>query len=366
MDPDFHPSPPTEPYFDTERDLWVLSRFADVSAALRERALYQATPEGEEIQTGADEASHSVVFSQVRAEIAEVSSGGWREKMQAAGETVIREATGKAQVDIMGDVTHPWSIALLLSLSPTPQSSAKDVADIVASLLYEKEWQSGGSDSQTGNPALKRRARWNPVEAEERLDQMQESKEVTVSKAMFMAVSRTLPSFLAKSWLALLRNPDQWCQLQANPQLMPNAVEELLRYAGIVHTLQRKAHREVVVGGVRIPQGAKVALKVMSANFDPVRFSEPYRLDMTRKPSGQFGLGAGLHACVGALLVREAFTVLTPIFFASNPMLESGQHITWMGKKTLHWPLAVFVRFEDNAANTAGTEALTSQPNPAA
>jgi hypothetical protein len=120
-----------------------------------------------------------------------------------------------------------------------------------------------------------------------------------------------------------------------------------------------------VVGGVRIPQGAKVALKVMSANFDPARFSEPYRLDVGRKPSGQFGLGAGLHACVGALLVREAFTVLTPIFFASNPVLESGQLITWMGKKTLHWPLAVLVRFQDDAADTDSAEALTSQPTPA-
>jgi len=86
-----------------------------------------------------------------------------------------------------------------------------------------------------------------------------------------------------------------------------------------------------------------VSLKVASANFDPAKFADPYRLDVTRRPAGQLGLGSGLHACIGAALVRQAFTVLTPLFLGAGPILDHNQHIIWLGESTLRRPLAVFV-----------------------
>lgn len=126
---------------------------------------------------------------------------------------------------------------------------------------------------------------------------------------------------------------------------MPNAVDELVRYAGIVHTLFRKADRDIEIAGIRIAKDQLVSLKVASANFDPAKFADPCRLDVRRRAAGQLGLGSGFHACVGAVLVRQACTVLTPLFLAAGPILDHKQHIVWLGESMLRRPLAVFVNF---------------------
>ena len=192
------------------------------------------------------------------------------------------------------------------------------------------------------------------AEADAQLNQMLERNELAVSKPMCMAASQTLPSFMLKSWLALLRNPAEALRLRAEPALMPNACDELTRYAGIVHTLFRKADQDVDIAGTRIAKGQLVALKVASANFDPEKFPDPYRLDVARRPAGQLGLGSGLHACMGAVMVRQAFTLLTPIFLAAGPTLDRSQRIVWFGDLMLRRPFAVFV-------NSGGL----SQPLPA-
>jgi cytochrome P450 len=345
MDSDFNPVPPTEPHFDSAQGVWVLSRYADVWAALREPALYQSSPKGETFPTAEDETARSQVFEQVRNEIAQMSAGRWRSDMADAAKTVMRKIIDRRRVDILGDVALPWSAAILISLSGAPQSFAARIKNIAASLLYKKALRADPSrivnlPRALANPRFHRQS----GDAENHLNRLLQEKEVHVSKSMFMAVSQTLPSFLAKSWLALMRNPDQMHRLMEEPHLMPNAVEELLRYAGIVHTLHRKAIRDIQIGHAQIARDDRVKLIVRSANFDPSRFDRPYQLDIARQSRGQLSLGAGIHACAGAVMVREAFAAMTPLFLAARPQLVKNQPIVWMGDSTLHWPLTVFVK----------------------
>jgi cytochrome P450 len=340
MDSDFLPDPPAKPAFDADRALWTLSRYADVAAALRETALYQASASGETFPTGEDETARSQTFMQVRAELARITAGQLRPQMLAAAKEVIRKAVQAGRADLLADIAHPWSVNLLMNLGGGDPPLAKTVSDLSVSLLYKS--------AKKHNITLEGHllAQMTEGDPEARLDEFLDRKELLVSKSMFLAVSTTLPSFLAKSWLALLRNPDQAARLLAEPQWMPNAIEELLRYSGIVHTLHRKAIRDIRLGDTLICEGQMVLLKVASANFDPAHFDDPTRLDIARQPAGQFALGAGLHACVGAALVREASAALTPLLLAANPLLEPEQSITWMGDTTLKWPISVLVRIK--------------------
>jgi cytochrome P450 len=352
MDSDFNPAPPTEPHFDSARGVWVLSRYADVWAALREPALHQSSPKGETFPTGEDETARSKIFAQVRTEIAHMSAGRWRSDMEDAARTVMRKVIGRRRVDILGDVAQPWSAAVLISMSGAPQSFAARIENIAASLLYKKALRADPFRMVNLTRALaNRRFHRQSGDAENRLDRLLEEKEVYVSKSMFMAVSQTLPSILAKSWLALMRNPDQMDRLMEEPHLMPNAVEELLRYAGIVHTLHRKAMRDIQIGGTRIARDDRVDLLVRSANFDPSRFDHPHQLDIARRSRGQLSLGAGIHACAGAVMVREAFAAMTPVFLGARPQLVNNQRIVWMGDSTLHWPLTVFAKLSPNLSS---------------
>jgi cytochrome P450 len=345
-DSDFGPAPPKDPYFDSTRGAWILSRYADVVAALREKALHLASPKGETFPDGEDEAERSRQFAQVRAEIALMSTAKWRSEARSIAHRVICEAMSKERIDLLGDVTLPWCVSILLALSGATQPDAERISEL-AEYWHYKQSSSASSPSMRDliRLLLNRRFLFKYGDPERQLNRMLERKKLALSKPMFLAVSQTLPSFLAKSWLALLRNPTEVLRLRADPTLMPNAVDELVRYAGIVHTLFRKADSDVGIAGIRITKGQLVSLKVASANFDPAKFADPYRLDVARRPAGQLGLGSGLHACIGAALVRQAFTVLTPLFLNAGPILDHNQRIVWLGESTLRRPLAVFVNF---------------------
>ena len=100
-------------------------------------------------------------------------------------------------------------------------------------------------------------------------------------------------------------------RLRAHPELLPGAIEELLRYAGIVRRVFRRATANVDLGGVRIAEGELAVLMLASANRDPEQFPDPDRLDLTRPITSHVALGTGRNSCVGAMLIRMAASVAT-------------------------------------------------------
>lgn len=102
----------------------------------------------------------------------------------------------------------------------------------------------------------------------------------------------------------LLDHPDQFEMLRKDLSLLPNAVEETLRYDGIVPAFRRLTTQDTEVAGVKIPQGRIVLPFFMSANRDERGFPDPDRFDITRNSSGHLGFGFGAHFCLGAQLAR--------------------------------------------------------------
>ena len=123
-------------------------------------------------------------------------------------------------------------------------------------------------------------------------------------RLLLIAGNETTTNLVARMVSTLLDHPDELAKLRANLSLLPNAVEETLRYAGIVPTLPRLTTQDVEVGGVKIPAGQIVMPFFMAANRDPRRFPDPDRYDITRKTTGHLGFGFGAHFCLGAHLAR--------------------------------------------------------------
>jgi cytochrome P450 len=106
-------------------------------------------------------------------------------------------------------------------------------------------------------------------------------------------------------WWALFRNPGQLALLRASvDELLPTAVEELMRYDTPLQMFERWVLEDIEVAGVAIPRGAEVALLFGSANRDPARFDHPDRLDLARADNPHITFGAGIHFCLGAPLAR--------------------------------------------------------------
>ena len=114
------------------------------------------------------------------------------------------------------------------------------------------------------------------------------------------ASHETTTNLIGNTILALLRNPDQWQKLRAEPRLVPNAVEEGLRYESPVQMLGREAAEDVAVGGIPVSKGEHVMVLIGAANRDPAVFPDPDRFDVTRdeyRPPGLRRRAALLPGC---------------------------------------------------------------------
>lgn len=109
---------------------------------------------------------------------------------------------------------------------------------------------------------------------------------------------------LGNALLCLAQNPDQLAALRDDPSLARHAFEETVRFESPVQTFFRTTNRDVEVEGVTIAAGEKVLLFLGAANRDPRQWEQPDRFDISRRPSGHVGFGAGIHSCVGQMMAR--------------------------------------------------------------
>ena len=128
---------------------------------------------------------------------------------------------------------------------------------------------------------------------------------------LMIAGNETTRHTISHGMLALMEHPEQLKLLQEEPERIPRATEEILRWATPVHHFRRTATREVEVRGVEIKRGDKVVTWYTSANRDEEVFPDPYTFDVTRTPNDHVTFGpGGPHFCLGAHLARLETKIL--------------------------------------------------------
>jgi cytochrome P450 len=136
---------------------------------------------------------------------------------------------------------------------------------------------------------------------------------VATGVLLLIAGHETTVNLLGNGMLVLLRNPAILERLRDAPELIPAAVEEMLRYDGPVQFLpQRTTLDEFAVAGTTIPKGVLVTLALAAGNRDPARFADPDRFDPERRDNQHLGFGSGIHACFGAPLARIEAQIAFP------------------------------------------------------
>lgn len=121
---------------------------------------------------------------------------------------------------------------------------------------------------------------------------------------LLLAGHETTANMLGLGTFALLEHPDQLARLRAEPELLPGAVEEILRHLSVVDVLFRYATEDIELAGETIREGSTVVVSLLAANHDPQRFEHPDSLDIGRQARGQLAFGHGVHQCLGQQLAR--------------------------------------------------------------
>jgi cholest-4-en-3-one 26-monooxygenase len=109
----------------------------------------------------------------------------------------------------------------------------------------------------------------------------------------------------------LLRHRDQWERLVANPDLLPNAIEEMLRWTSPVKNMCRTLRADTTFHGTDMHSGEKIMLMFESANFDEVQFGDPENFRIDRTPNSHLAFGFGTHFCLGNQLARLELSMMT-------------------------------------------------------
>ena len=142
------------------------------------------------------------------------------------------------------------------------------------------------------------------VKAEEAGDKLSAEELQANMGLLFGAGHETTTNLIGNGLLALQRNRDQWERLKADPSLIPNAIDELLRYDSSVQLTGRVTKTEVEIGGVKLAEHESIIALLGAANRDPAQYPDPDRLDVGREHIRPMSFGGGIHHCLGAQLAR--------------------------------------------------------------
>ncbi len=158
---------------------------------------------------------------------------------------------------------------------------------------------------------------------------------LSIIQQLMVAGNETSRATIAGGVVALIQNPDQYARLQADPALIPNAVEEILRMETPSCGLWRAVKRDTELGGVRIPAGSMLMVRFASANRDERMFDDPERMDICRGNAGDhLAFGQGVHFCLGAQLARKELNVAFEALLART----RNWHLSEGRNDLKHWP----------------------------
>lgn len=334
-----------------DANMVILTRYADIQSLLRDRRLGHAdesmlTSEGlAEVQDNPAIANlrrtmllqnppdHTRLRSLVVKAFDARRVGAMRERINAIANELIDDFMVAGSGDLVRLFTHPLPVIVICDLLGVPKA---DQAEFVqgtrisgrlidpSPMTQEELAQANESTLESTRyfEALCDERRRNPqddlitalVDSETEQGKLSKDELTSNIALLFAAGHETTVNLMGNALLALYRNRDQLDLLRSDLSLMPNAVEEFLRYDSSVQLTGRDALEDTEIQGVALPRGRAVITLLAAANRDPDAFEDPDRLDITRERTKPLAFGGGIHLCLGAQLARiethEALSVL--------------------------------------------------------
>lgn len=252
--------------------------------------------------------------------------------IRQTAEALLDRMQGQGEADLLRDFAEPLPVIVITRLLGAPDEDRERFrrwARIIAAYLgawsaedVPPEVSAAAVEMADYMGALLERRRREPGEdlisallvAEEGGHRLSHDEVIGTAIMLLTAGHETTVNLIANGTYALLRHPQELERLRRSPELVPLAVEELLRYDSPVQMTARHGATPVEIGGVHWQRGDAVLLMLGSANRDPEAFPDADRLDVGRQPNEHLAFGHGAHYCVGAgvarLEGRVAFTVM--------------------------------------------------------
>ncbi len=349
--PVYHQLRAAAPVWQSPLGQWVMTRYEDVALVLRDKRFGKNYAENMKRRYGENALNEPAVASlartmlvldppdhtRLRGLVTKAFTARRVEEMRpriaSIVDQLIDRVAGKGTMDVIWDFAHRLPVIVICDMLGIPEEDRGqffDQSKVNGRLIDPVPLTREEMDAVNASGAvigayfdtLFERRRKDPkddlttqlVQAEEAGDRLSTEELKANVGLLFAAGHETTANLIGNGLLALQRNPEQWEALKADPSLIPNAMEELLRFDSSVQMTGRVALEALEIGGVKLDKGASIVCFLGAANRDPAIYAEPDKLDVRRQNIRPLSFGGGIHHCLGAQLARieahEAFAGL--------------------------------------------------------
>ena len=369
--PFYHRLREAAPVFKTEQGFWLLTRYDDVAFSLRDKRFGKDFAGNIHRRYGVDRMNEPVIanlaktmlvldppdHTRLRSLVTKAFTArrvaDMRPRIRKLVDQQLDRVAGKGAMDVIRDLAHRLPVIVICDMLGIPEEhrDAFLVGSNVSGRVLDpvpmtrEELDQANIGTQMGNnyfDQLCELRRKDPqddlttelVRAEEAGDRLSTEELRANIGLLFGAGHETTTNLIGNGLLALHLAPEQWQRIKDDPALIPNAVEELLRFDSSVQMTGRVTNTEVEVGGVTLPAGESVITLLGAANRDPAHYADPDKLDVGRQNVRPMSFGGGIHHCLGAQLARlEAELVFTALV-ERLPTLELPEKATPAWRRT--------------------------------
>ncbi|MCP2169518.1 cytochrome P450 family protein [Goodfellowiella coeruleoviolacea] len=274
-----------------------------------------------------------------------------RPRIEEITAELLDQMAGKDEVELLDAFAFPLPITVICELLAVPmddRDAFRDWSNTIISGRGDDAMRDASMAMAGYLTQLIAHKRANPgddmfsalIQASDEDDRLNEAELISMAFLLLVAGHETTVNLIGNGVLALLRHPDQLAALRADFGLLPNAIEEFLRYEGPVNTATlRFTTQPLRLGEVVIPAEEIVLVALASANRDPGRFADPDKLDITRPTSGHVAFGHGIHYCLGAPLARLEGEIAIRRLLERFPNLRLAAdpvELSWRGSTIVH------------------------------
>ncbi len=359
--PLYHQLRQTRPVHRTTLGMWVLSRYDDCWAAMRDPRLGKDYAQQIEQRFGPDWRRHPSLTAGEHSMLNTSGPGHTRlrklvtksftprmiETLKPVIERVVNQlldpVAEAGRGNVLEAVGFPLPVTIIGEMLGVPEADRPPFRGLVRDLVAIFEMQPTAAQMALADAAqltirdyflkLIAEKRRQPADdllsrlatAEVGGDRLSDDELVTLASLLFAAGFETTTNLFGNGLLALLRQPDQLALLRRDASLFANLPDEFLRHDGTAQLVNRVTEASVEVGGVTIPAGEQVFALLGAGNRDPARYPNPDQLDVTRTGIQPLTFGGGVHFCLGAALARAEIEI------TFRTLLERFDHIELTG-----------------------------------
>lgn len=316
--------------YDTENDIYVLPRYDEVRHAVQDWETFTSEHGVGVSETGnrrsgrgiltSDPPLHDELRSVLNPQLVPRAVAEHSDFLDEVAREIVTDVTARGSFDVVTELARPYSVRVVADLCGLPDDEARN---------HFIDWSTAGfnlygpdnelsTESTEGfikmfhyafDEATRDRLapdRWGTQIYEAGDEGKVDTKHCPgLVMAYVWAGMDTTVNSISSAIQLFAHHPTQWERLRDDRSLMNSAINEVLRIEAPVHRFTRSVTKAVEIGGVTIPEGARVLVLFGSANRDERRFDDPDRFDIERNPTDHLTFGRGIHRCVGAGLAQQ-------------------------------------------------------------